>query len=317
MYVLIPSSQGKVGDKQKHNGLTYIKSSNGKWLLDRNKALKKVLRDLHVKKGMTIRAITKSTGIPHSTVQKALNDFGIMDSKKAKAQDLTKFVEKNLELLYKMYCELQMTPSEIRQAILKETGKNFKNIKAEMRRQGIPIRTHAESIKVATSKGKRRGRLPGEMVFSKPAVSSWNYHLDRSLCGLTFKQYKRIVHRFTYMVVKRFPHMFEDLASLESRRGRNTGLELDHQFSKFSGYWKFNGKDYVPRKQCVSLEIMCHPLNLKLMSALTNNRKNNANHIELNELENQIAEFEKEHGDIFEDYYGTYTKEELIDLRYC
>lgn len=309
MYVNIESSKGKVGDIQKHNGLTYEKTRNGKWLLVRNNKLKKLLKDLHIKQGKTIRTITEETGIPHSTVQKALNDFGLMQSKKAKAEDLAKFVKKNLKLLTRMYCELEMTPAEIRKAIHKETGKDFKNIKTEMRRQGVPIRSHGEAIAVATKKGRRYKTTSADALFSPVQITAWDNNLDRSLQGLTFKQYKRIVHRFTYMVVKRFPMYVEPGSRRELRSGTN--IELDHQFSKSSGFYEFNGTEYVPRKQPISLEVICHPLNLKLMTSRSNSIKGSGNHIELDELEKQIAKFEKQHGDIFEDYYGTYTKEEI------
>lgn len=41
------------------------------------------------------------------------------------------------------------------------------------------------------------------------------------------------------------------------------------------------------------------------MTSKSNSIKSSSNHIELDELEKRIAEFEKEHGDIFEDYYGS------------
>lgn len=81
----------------------------------------------------------------------------------------------------------------------------------------------------------------------------------------------------------------------------------------FSGYWEFNGEDYVPRECPVSLEIICHPVNLKLMRGETNTRKNRINHIEYQDLIDKIDKFEQKHGDIFEDYYGTYTRRDIIE----
>ena len=318
MYVAIPRSVGIVGDTLKKKGLTYQKQTNGGWALVQNKALRQLLTGLYVDQQLTLRGITEKTGIPHSSVQKALNAFNLTRKKKTMSdEDANAFCEKNHSLLVSMYQDKGMTRTSIAEVIREKTGLPFKTcmLSRYFESVGIERRTHAEAIAEATKHGRRHKIKKGTILFSKTAIQAWENNLDRSLCGITFVQYKRIVHRFTYMVVSRFPHLFPEGTHRIDRwlSGESKDIHLDHQFSKTNGYYEFNGKDYVPRKQPVALSVICHPCNLKLMAARTNMIKHSMNHIELDDLLKRIAAFEKKHGDIFDDYYGKYTVEQIVD----
>lgn len=325
MYVELPKDEGCVGDTRKVNGLTYKKQTNGRWLLVRNKRLRSIVTKLYCVEELTLRGITDRTGIPHSSIQRILNDFGLMRKKKSMSdEDASKFCRKNHSLLVHMYRDRGMARSSISKIIREKTGLPFKTcmLARYFESVGIERRTHAEAIAEATKHGRRYKIPRGQVLFSSHAQSAWNDLIEKNLQGLTYRQYKMIVHRFTYMVVSRFPHLFpEGTHRIDRwRTGESKDIHLDHQFSKTNGYYEFDGKDYVPRKQPIELTVMCHPCNLKLMAAKTNMIKHSMNHIELDELHKRIAAFEKKHGDIFDDYYGKYTVEQIVsayDKRKC
>lgn len=315
MYAGLTGTKGRVGDTKKVGSFTYTKSSNGKWLLCRDKELKKVLTNLYSEQGLTLRKITEQTGIPHSSLQQAINHFDLMRKKKPMSdEDANAFCVKNKKLLLSMYLEKHMTPQEISEVVAEKTKLPFKfyMLHRFFSELGI-LKTHSEAIHGAISRGTfAEPKKRGENLFAKHAITSWEYHLDKSLSGLTFEQYKRLVHRFTYMVVSRYPDLFDHGTHRLDRECKD--IQLDHQFSKASGYYEYNGKEYVPRKTPVPLDVMCHPCNLKLMSTRSNGIKSSSNHIELDELRDNIKRFTKKHGDIFDGYYEKYTREEIVQL---
>lgn len=318
MYAELSIKEGLVGEVRKIGALSYKKQTNGRWLLVRNKALRRLMTELYVDQQLTLRGITEKTGIPHSSVQGILNAFNLTRKKKSMSdEDANKFCEKNHSLLVSMYQDKGMTRSSIAEVIREKTGLPFKTcmLSRYFESVGIERRTHAEAIAEATKHGRRYRFKRGSRIFSASSVRAWENNLDMNLSGLTFIQYKRIVHRFTYMVVARYPHLFpEGTHRIDRWLSRESqDIHLDHQFSKTNGFYEFNGKDYVPRKQPVALTVMCHPCNLKLMAARTNMIKSTSNHIELDDLLKRIAAFEKKHGDIFDDYYGKYTVEQIVD----
>lgn len=309
MYVNFNSEPGTVGDTRKANGLTYEKQRNGKWMLVRNKALRKLLTRLYVTEKKTLHAITAETGIPHTSVQRALNEFELMRSKKAYSAPFKEFFARNEKKLWAMY-EKGRTTAEIAKGVNAKLGTDYSWITLDraFTKAGYTLRTHQEAITNAEQLGRRDKcrHTKGEGVWHKPAIAAWNYHLDFNLADLTIQQYKRIVYRFTYMVIKRYPQFFPENAALSERTG--SGIELDHQFSRSNGYWVWDGEDYVKREQPIALEVMCHPANLKLMSAKTNSLKGARNHISLKDLMKRIEAFNKEHGDLFDGYYEKHTK---------
>lgn len=76
----------KVGTKKFVDGLTYVKQVNGKWLIDPTPSVRDWLTRLYVRKELTMRELSEETGIPHSSLQKLLNHFDLMRSKKEKAR---------------------------------------------------------------------------------------------------------------------------------------------------------------------------------------------------------------------------------------
>lgn len=313
MYVSIPSDNGRVGDRQKHNGLTYEKTKNGKWLLVRDRALRTLLTDLHGKQKKTLRQIHTETGIPHSTIQKALNDMGLMRSKKAYSTEFTKFADRNLDKLKRMYIEKGMTFSEIANKVKEKTGRDYQPSMygRYFRRLGIETRTHQEAIDLAESKGIRYRISPGEHIFSEHSVKGWNDALEKPLRDLSPKQYKILVQRFTKMVIKRFPHLF---APEFQRYMQPNGYHIDHMFSVSSGYYELRKNIYVERKCKVPLEVICHPVNLQIIRGSINMTKGSRNSFDLEELHKRIAKFEKKHGDIFDDYYGQFTCSDIVEI---
>lgn len=308
----------KIGTKHHENGITYIKTSSGNWAIEKTPEVKRWLKSLYVEENLTLRKLCAKTGLPHSSAQKLLLEFGLMRKKKQISdKDANAFCKKNHSLLVSMYQDKGMTRTSIAKIVREKTGLPFKAhmLARYFESVGVRRRTHAEAIAQASKHGRMVTRKRGEMIFSAPAISAWENNLDRNLSGLTFPQYKRIVHRFTYMVVARFPDLFPEGTHRIDRwlSGESKDMHLDHQFSKTSGYYEFNGQDYVPRKQPIDLTVICHPCNLKLMTARTNMIKHSMNHIELDDLLKRIKAFEKKHGDIFDDYYGKYTVEQIVD----
>lgn len=313
MYVSIPSDNGRVGDRQKHNGLTYEKTKNGKWLLVRDRALRTLLADLHGKQKKTLRQIHTETGIPHSTIQKALNDMGLMRSKKAYSTEFTKFADRNLDKLKRMYIEKGMTFSEIANKVKEKTGRDYPAFMygRYFKKLGIETRSHAEGIALATLAGKRHKIPKGHQVFASSAIRGWNDALEKPLKDLSPKQYKIIVQRFTKMVIKRFPHLFPP----EFQRDlQPMGHHIDHMFSVSSGYYELRKNVYVERKCKVPLEVICHPVNLQVIHGSANVTKGSRNSFDLEELHRRIAKFEKKHGDIFDDYYGQFTCSDIVSI---
>lgn len=313
MYVSIPSDNGRVGDRQKHNGLTYEKAKNGKWLLVRDRALRTLLTDLHGKQKKTLRQIHTETGIPHSTIQKALNDMGLMRSKKEYSASFKKFVDRNFDKLQRMYVEKGMTFSEIADKVKEKTGHDYPSFMygRHFKKRGVQTRTHAQGIALATTFGKRHRIPKGNQVFSSSAMRGWNDALEKPLKDLTPKQYKIIVQRFTKMVIKRFPHLF---APEFQRDLQPDGYHIDHMFSVSSGYYELRKNVYVERKCKVPLEVICHPVNLQVIHGSANVTKGSRNSFDLEELHRRIAKFEKKHGDIFDDYYGQFTCSDIVSI---
>lgn len=315
----------KIGTKHHENGITYIKTSSGNWAIEKTPTIRRWLESLYVGENLTLRQLCERTGLPHSSAQRLLEDFDLMRKKKTMSdKDADAFCKKNHSLLVHMYRDRGMARSSIAKIIREKTGLPFKTcmLARYFESVGIERRTHAEAIAEATKHGRRYKMPRGQVLFSSHAQSAWNDLIEKNLQGLTYRQYKMIVHRFTYMVVSRFPHLFpEGTHRIDRwRTGESKDIHLDHQFSKTNGYYEFDGKDYVPRKQPIELTVMCHPCNLKLMAAKTNMIKHSMNHIELDELHKRIAAFEKKHGDIFDDYYGKYTVEQIVsayDKRKC
>ncbi len=313
MYVKLPSSEGEVGEKRKVNNLTYEKSRNGKWLLVRNKALKVLLTKLHVTDGLTLRGIHTETGIPHSSIQSALNDLGIMRSKKAKSAEIHAFIDKNLDKLKRMYFEKGMSFVEIAAKVKEKTGRDYRPFMYAryFRKLGIELRDHSEAIAVATSRGRRHCIPKGQIIFASHSVRGWNDALDHPLKDLTPLQYKRIVQRFTGAVIKRFPHLF---APEFQRDLKPYGYHVDHMFSVSNGFYELRKNQYVERKCKVPLEVICHPVNLQLIHGAANMTKGSRNAFDLEDLHKRIAVFEKKHGDIFDDYYGQFTCSDIVDI---
>ena len=311
MYKEFPRNEGKPGDTRKHSGLTYEKSSNGKWLIVRDAALKKLLTRLYVTEGKTLRTIGEETGIPHSTLQKALNGYGLMRSKKSKTTTRSEFVDRNFKRLSGMYAD-GMSVAQIVEIVNAKTPQNFNesSMTKLLKAQGLAMRSESDRAYEAFTQDRRKSPVRGTGVFSQPAIDAWHYHLDMSLRGLTFTQYRRLVARFTSMVVRRFPQYFPDNARREDREF--SGIDMDHQLSRFSGYYVRKGDEYVPRKNPVALDVMCHPENLKLMSARANMQKSNRDHHSLKKLLGKIDAFTEQHGDIFADYYERYCKQDLV-----
>jgi hypothetical protein len=312
MYKAFSRNDGKPGDRRTHAGLTYEKSVNGKWLIVRDTAFKKLLRRLHIDEGKTLRAIKAETGIPHSSLQKALNEFNLMRSKKVKSATLAEFVDRNLARLRTMYVDDGLSAMQIAEIVNEKTGHEFSetSMTKMLKERGVKIRDASDCAKAAYVQDRRKRTERGAGVFAQTAIDSWNYHLDLNLRGLTFEQYRRIAARFTYMVVRRFPQFFPANARREDREF--SGIDMDHQLSRFSGYYVRKGDEYVPRKNPVPLEVLCHPVNLKLMAARANMQKSNRDHHSLKKLQEKIEAFASQHGDIFADYYERYCKQDLV-----
>lgn len=313
MYKAFSRKEGKPGDRRKHQGLTYVKSINGKWLIERDAAFKKLLTRLHVTEGKTLRTISTELGIPHSSVQKALNDLGIMRSKKERAEKRNTFVDKNFKTLKRMYAD-GMSVQHMCEYINErcETKFDEMSLARALTDKGVTLRTYKEASVARQIVGRQHIPKRGCAVFSAPAIQAWNYHLDLNLDSLTFEQYRRIVARFTGMAVKRFPQFFPGNARTEDRRF--SGIDMDHQLSRFSGWYEQKGDTYQKRKKVVPLDVICHPVNLKLIPARANMQKSNRDHHTLEELQEKIAKFSKKHGDIFADYYEQYCVDDLIRL---
>lgn len=312
MYRKQNAKEGKLGDQRKDGKYTYEKANNGRWKLVENDVLKKHLQTLYTKQGLGVKAVSDETGIPYAVVQDLLVRFDLMRSHAKKAGAFEALMKKKFKSVLKLY-EAGSTLLELSETVTDSDGQKFPRDKylKFFKENGVQIRTAKEAHVVATKAGRKTSEKPAGMGLFKPqAVNSWHYHLDLNLSGLTFEQYKRIVYRFTYMVTVRYPKMFPANVSMAARKGES--IDLDHQFSIFNGYHRFDGKNYVPRKRPLALETICHPTNLKLMCRTTNIKKHSQNHLTIEQLTDLIEQHQAKHGDIFDDYYGRYTKEDYV-----
>lgn len=307
-----------VGSTVVVDGFKFERSKNGLWKLTANKKLRDYLTNHYVKREMTLRKLSEFSGHPMATLQNLLNDFGLMRKKKPNSnEEVFKFCSKNKDKLLSMYHDDGRTVGYIARMI-NSNGKIYvthTQLSSYFDYVGLDRRSHIEAIRKYRDLG--RGRIPkkGEAIFHPPAINSWNYHLDLNLNALTYNQYKRIVYRFTYMAIDRLPHLFQDLAHKKDRNQLGISrVDLDHQFSVSNGYYDFVKGNYVKRKQVIPLEVMCHPCNLKLIPEKINCIKGARNHKSLKQLIDEIEKFKKKHGDIFDDYYGSYSKDEVVEL---
>lgn len=311
-----PTGKAPLGTQRTLNGYVFEKQINGKWLILCNTKLTKLMTKLYVAEKLTIRDISNTTGIPHSTTQGLLNKLELMRKKTPTAhKQALVFLDRNKEHIKNLYIEEGRTFKSILTEI-NSSGKihiTGSQLRRYFDKLGLDKRTHSESIALATKHGRRHKVSKGEVLFASHSISSWNYHLDKVLTGLTYNQYKRIVQRFTYMVIARFPKLFSYGTHKRDRAHADlSDHELDHQFAVSNGYYEYKKGKYVQRKTLVPLEVMCHPCNLKLMLGRTNQIKGSKNHIEYEDLLLKIEKFKLKHGDIFDDYYTKYTKEDLV-----
>lgn len=307
-----------VGSTVVVDGFKFERSKNGLWKLIANKKLRDYLTNHYVKREMTLRKLSEFSGHPMATLQNLLNDFGLMRKKKPNSnEEVFKFCSKNKDKLLSMYHDDGRNVEYILDKI-NSNGKihvTRRQLSSYFNSIELERRSHAEAIRTYRKLGRGYSNARGSSLFSDPAVRSWDYHLDMDLSRLTYNQYKRVVYRFTYMAISRLPNVFPDLAHKKDRKALGiSGVDLDHQFSVSSGYYELIEGQYVKRDQVVPLEVMCHPCNLKLIPEKINCIKGARNHKSLKQLIDEIEKFKKKHGDIFDDYYGTYSKDEVVAL---
>lgn len=307
-----------VGTIKVVDGFKFERSKNGLWKLLPTKELKSYLKKFYVDQSMPLRKLAEVSGQPMATLQNLLNEFNLMRKKKPNSdEEVFDFCIKNKNLIVNLYHNEGLNVSGIVTKI-NSYGKihvTRRQLSSYFDSIGLERRSHVESIHKYRDLG--RGRTPerGEAVFSSHAVSSWHYHLDLDLDRLTYNQYKRVVYRFTYMAIARLPHLYPDLAHKRDRKRLGiSGVDLDHQFSISNGYYDLVKGHYVKKKQVVPLEVMCHPCNLKLIPERTNCIKGSRNHKTLDQLLDEIKKFNKKHGDIFDDYYDKFTKDDVVEL---
>lgn len=78
----------------------------------------------------------------------------------------------------------------------------------------------------------------------------------------------------------------------------------DHQFSIYLGYFRYSAKrgKFVPRRKPIPLQVLCHPANLKVISASENAIKGTRAAIRYGKLLRRIEEFDSIFGPVFKDF---------------
>ncbi len=115
------TESARVGTKKYIDGLVYTKQINGKWLIEPTPAVRDWLARLYVRKGLTLRALSEETGIPHASLQKLLNQFDLMRSKKQKAKSHIDVVKQESESI-KTWNKKFVPPGKIARRISKKHG---------------------------------------------------------------------------------------------------------------------------------------------------------------------------------------------------
>lgn len=91
----------KIGTKHHVNGITYIKTSSGKWTIEKTPTIRRWLESLYIGETLTLRDLCKKTGLPHSSAQRLLLDFDLMRSKKKRWTDNVVLVEESADDIFR------------------------------------------------------------------------------------------------------------------------------------------------------------------------------------------------------------------------
>ena len=115
-----------------------------------------------------------------------------------------------------------------------------------------------------------------------------------------FEAYKLQARRLTEYIFKKYKSTFTN----HDLRGKN--FELDHIFSVHSGYTHEEGM--------ISLKVLCHPANLKIITSLKNNAKRMNNGHTLEELKLKIKMYNKKYNKVVFPSHYNYCNDERLEL---
>ena len=284
---VISRDEGCVGDIRKVGKFTYVKARNGKWGLVYDKPVLKLLRDLHID-GLTNVQIAQHTGIPRPRVTKVLRELGLvrhLDRAEKVAKSMRIHSDKNLEAeVLRLYRERHF-PCWLIAQVLDIGYRPVYNLV----RSTVGIRTVAQ----ASESHVRRTGVSKGYTQHKNAIEK---NLKRSL--KTFKEYTRAVRALTYVLMYDYQRLV-DPDGLKSHQ-----WHADHQFSIYLGFYRFSKRlnSYVPRTRPIPLQVICHPANLKIISASENAVKGHAAAVSYGKLLRRIEEFDSLFGPVFEDF---------------
>lgn len=252
--------------------VTYMtRSDNGTFETMWTPARKLIVRHLYLVEGLSLRKVAEYFGCSHGAVQNLCNEMGWIRKRRTELEDYA-------DQIREYYVDDEFSPSQIADL----TGFDVHQIEYFAKREGY-YRTHAEatSLRVETGGYKKSGIMKSKSAMEKA--------LSRD-CS-SYEKYAYAVYKLTSIVAYQFSHAMNNLDL------RSYDFHLDHRYSIRAGFFKSDFE--TPRRKPMPLRFMCHPANLRILSALDNINKGADCDFSFQELKRRIQKFENKHGVVF------------------
>lgn len=249
---------------------------------------KKRVYQLYVKQSLSMAKVSDRLSIPVSTLQGLLEKNNWVRRKSDTLQGRLKF-------------QLSRPRIKNRYASLYKSGFTANDLAEHAAIEfGSPVMPNVFEQFVSKLGIKRtRSETAALLVYQKrhPAhyrrrnvIVSW---LDMNLTGISYEEYYHAIQRLTDSVQDEFPQYIEGIDVVG--KGDRT-WHVDHAFSTHSGFYNDEG---LVRSAVCPLHLMCHPVNLRVMTASENGRKGKRNSMSKDELIQTVRDFTQAHGNIF------------------
>ena len=284
---VLPRAEGSVGEIRKVGKFSYLKAKNGKWGLVYDKPVLELLSSLH-KKGMTNQQIAEHTGIPRPRITTVLKNLGLARNPERAGQ-----VERSLQIyadpevqteILHLYGHRHFPCWLIAHALNVGERTVIKFLKAS-----VGIRSNKEAqVAYAKRTGRPTTYLPHARAIHRHANATFT----------SFDDYTHAARRLTDVLRMDYERL------VDPEGLRSYFWHMDHQFSIYLGYFRYSAKrgKFVPRRKPIPLQVLCHPANLKVISASENAIKGTRAAIRYGKLLRRIEEFDSIFGPVFKDF---------------
>jgi len=279
----------EVGTRVLWGKRVYEKFKNGRWGFALTPDLLKQVEQLYCEQGCNLREVAATLSLPdhpaisHSQIQKICNQQGWMRSHYGRVDSQIDFLTRNASALKKAHLRYGLTVGELAIALNIVSGVLGNFFVTEL---GIaPKDGHSNASRVREKYGN---------VLTPPQRDSWNRFLSLDVNDLSFSEYQSAVRKFSDLVALRY--------RLDKNHVRSMAYHVDHRVSKFYGYWtsasdrKYTFGNIEPtqikRSQVLPLEVICHPVNLRIVDSHTNCVKNHKSELTVKKLKALVENHE-------------------------